>query len=224
MSEITNKLKQHYEATFRENGPTPQGVDWGTDASRLALRYEKMLAVISQNSARAPSLLDVGCGFGGLLDYARLKGLELDYTGIDVAENMIQWACDTCPDAKFILGDIFEYEFDQCFDYVVCNGILTQKLDVSGSVMDQFAARLIKQMYELCNMGIAFNVMTTKVNFFSNNLYYRNPAELFAWCFSEITPFIRLDHAYPLYEYTLCLYREPVGNEGNQTCLAGGRK
>jgi len=216
MSEVSKKLKEHYEATFRANGPTSQGVDWGAENSRLELRYEKMLAVIPQGTEGRPSLLDVGCGFGGLLDYAQSKGIDLDYTGIDVAENMIQWARDNFPDAVFICGDVLDVEFGRRFDYVICNGILTQKLDISGSSMDQFAARLIKRMYELCDQGVAFNVMTTKVNFFSNNLYYRNPAELFAWCFSEITPFIRLDHAYPLYEYTLYLYRAPIGAGENK--------
>ena len=92
----------------------------------------------------------------------------------------------------------------------MCNGILTQKLETAGLQMDQFAAQLIRQMFSLCTIGIAFNVMTTKVNYFSNNLYYRNPAELFSWCLSEISPHIKLDHSYPLYEYTIYLYRNPV--------------
>jgi len=208
MSEVSKKLKEHYEATFRVNGPTSQGVDWGGDKSKLELRYEKMLAVISAGDS--PSILDVGCGFGGLLSYANSKGIKLDYTGIDVAVNMIQWARDNYPDVEFICGDVLEIEFGRRFDYVICNGILTQKLDVPGTTMDQFAGRLIRRMFEMCNIGVALNVMTTKVNFFSNNLYYRNPAELFSWCLSEITPHLKIDHAYPLYEYTLYLYRKPA--------------
>jgi len=215
MSEVSKKLKDHYESTFRANGPTSQGVDWGEDASRLELRYEKMLAVISGGAKEAPSLLDVGCGFGGLWEYARSRGIMLDYTGIDVAENMIQWARETYADAEFICGDVLEIEFARRFDYVICNGILTQKLDVPGTTMDQFAGRLIRRMFDLCDRGVAFNVMTTKVNFFSNNLYYRNPAELFSWCLSEITPYLRIDHAYPLYEYTLYLYRNPADGIGD---------
>ena len=96
------------------------------------------------------------------------------------------------------------------FDYVVCNGILTQKLDVPGLAMDQFAARLIRRLFLLCERGIAFNVMTTKVNFFSNNLYYRNPSELLAWCMNELSPYVKLDHSYPLYEYTVYVYRDGI--------------
>lgn len=212
MSDVSKKLKEHYESTFHTHGPTSQGVDWGEDETRLVMRYEKMLNLVTDGMKHVPSVLDVGCGFGGLFNYAQTKGIMLDYTGIDVAENMIQWARDSFSDAEFICGDVLNVKFGRRFDYVICNGILTQKLDVTGLKMDEFAGSLIKRMYGLCNYGVAFNVMTTKVNFFSNNLYYRNPAELFSWCLSEITSYIKIDHAYPLFEYTLYLYRAPVGN------------
>jgi hypothetical protein len=75
--------------------------------------------------------------------------------------------------------------------------------------MDAFAARLIRALFRACRVGCAFNVMTTKVNFFAPNLYYRNPAEMLAWCMSELTPHVRLDHAYPLYEFTVYLFKAP---------------
>jgi hypothetical protein len=52
--------------------------------------------------------------------------------------------------------------------------------------------------------------MTSYVNYQASNLYYRNPAELLAWCMSQLTSKVRLDHAYPLYEYTVYLYRDSV--------------
>lgn len=209
MDPISEALGRHYAETFDRHGPTSQGVDWGADASRAALRYDKMLAVMPRTPGPNISLLDVGCGYGGLYTHALQKGLTINYTGIDVAGNMIKWATANVPGARFITGDVLANEFDDKFDYVVCNGILTQKLQAPGLEMDRFAAKLIRRLFELCRRGIAFNVMTTKVNHFANNLYYRNPAELFSWCLSEITPHIRLDHAYPLYEYTMYLYREP---------------
>jgi SAM-dependent methyltransferase len=208
MDPISEALGRHYAAAFERHGPTSQGVDWGTDTARAELRYEKMLAVLGRECSGA-SLLDVGCGYGGLLTYATGKGLKLDYTGIDVAGNMIEWAAVNVPAGRFIRGDVLSHDFARTFDYVVCNGILTQKLEATGLEMDRFAATLIRRLFALCRRGAAFNVMTTKVNFFANNLYYRNPAELLAWCLSEITPHVRLDHAYPLYEYTIYLYHPP---------------
>lgn len=208
---ISDELRRHYSEKFALHGPNSQGVDWGVDQANARLRYAKMLEVITEPPLVKPSLLDVGCGYGGLLSYAVDKGLELDYTGIDVAENMIDWAASNAPGGTFIDGDFMTHHFNESFDYVVCNGILTQKLQTPGREMDEFAGDLIRRLFSFATGGVAVNVMTTKVNYFSNNLYYRNPAELLAWCLTEVTPHIRLDHSYPLYEYTLYLYHQPSG-------------
>lgn len=208
MDKITNKLQAHYHKTFQAYGMTSQGVDWGDDSAKLDLRYSKMLALIKKPSSTKVSLLDVGCGYGGLFEFAKIRSVDLDYTGIDVVKSMIDKAEVVHTNAKFIHADILDSPFKNQYDYVVCNGILTQKLDIPALEMDQFAARLIRSMFEICRIGIAFNIMTTKVNFFSNNLYYRNPSEMLSWCMSELSPIVMLDHSYPLYEYTLYVYKE----------------
>lgn len=209
MDNVSETLKAHYEKKFEMYGPSSMGVDWGEEEKNLNLRYEKMLAVLQDSGLSLPSLLDVGCGFGGLLRYVNTKGINLCYTGVDVAENMIKWARKSFPENEFFLGDVLEIINDKQYDYTVCNGILTQKLNIAALAMDEYAHKLIRRMYDLCLEGIAFNVMTTKVNHFANNLYYRNPGELLSWCMSEITPHFKIDHAYPLFEYTIYLYREP---------------
>ena len=94
------------------------------------------------------------------------------------------------------------------YDYVVCNGIMTQKLKASNIDMDKFSNLLIKKMWSLCNVGIAFNVMSTHVNHQVENLYYRNSIELLGWCTSELTSKFKIDASYKLwYEYTVYLYR-----------------
>lgn len=213
MHEVSGKLRDHYEATFRKHGATSAGVDWGVDQAKLELRYRKMLDLVAPARAGRVSLLDVGCGYGGLFPFATAQGIDLDYTGIDVAGSMIAWARDhhASGSARFLVGDVLELDPQtESFDYVVCNGILTQKLDTPGGAMDEFAQHLIRHMFALCRRGIAFNIMTTKVNFFANNLYYRNPSEMLAWTLSELSPHVRLDHGYPLYEYTTYVLKEPV--------------
>ena len=210
MDPITESLRRHYAEKFSAHGPTSEGVDWGSDESRMLLRYHKMLAVLEAPLAKKPSILDVGCGYGGLLKYLEKLKIEADYTGIDVADNMIKWASENLKSGKFVCGDILDSSFERGFDYVVCSGVLTQKLDTPAADMDRFAAKLIRTMFDLCKRGIAFNVMTTKVNYFANNLYYRDPADMLSWCLSGITRHVKIDHAYPLYEYTVYLYREPA--------------
>ena len=208
MEPVSKRLKDHYEKTFSQFGATSRGVDWGKDDD-LLLRYGKMLSVVEQRSDASVSILDVGCGYGGLLEYALERNIYLDYTGIDVAENMIDHAKSHHRTGVFYLGDVLRHSFDRKFDYVICNGILTQKLATSIKEMDQFSNVLIRRMFELCNFGIAFNLMSNKVNFMADNLYYRSPVEMLSFCLDNLSSKVRIDHSYPLFEYTAYVYRDP---------------
>lgn len=202
---ISEILLEHYRSTFLLHGSTIQGVDWGDNEHAAIQRQEKMLEVV--RGSGSSTLLDVGCGFGALAEIIEARSLPLIYSGIDVVEEMILAARQKQPNLKFICGDILATELGG-FDYVVCNGVLTQKMGASTLAMNQFANRLIKKMYDIANVGIAFNVMSTHVNFQRDNLYYRNPSEILAWCMSELTPHVRLDSAYqPWFEYTVYLYK-----------------
>jgi SAM-dependent methyltransferase len=91
MDPITRAQAEHYRRRFLEHGETPPGVDWGPRQEDLDLRYGNMLRVIPPEEAGArATLLDVGCGFGGLLDYAQQHGYQLDYTGIDIVGEMVE--------------------------------------------------------------------------------------------------------------------------------------
>lgn len=207
MDAITQSLKAHYAKTFSEHGCTAAGVDWGTDAS-VALRNNSMLALVGSDTYRpdAPSLLDVGCGYGQLLDDAKTQQLTIDYTGLDVVSEMVAAGQQRHPDATFRQGDVFELG-EERFDYLVCNGILTQKLTASQLDMRAFAKRLISHLYEHCSRGIAFNVMSNRVNFMADNLFYWSPVECLAYCQSELSSSVGLSHHHLPYEYTVYVYR-----------------
>lgn len=210
-SDISDKLGRHYTAAFREYGATPEGVDWGSSRDNLQIRYRNMLAVMKNSAAKKHSLLDVGCGYAGLFAYACEHNIQLDYTGLDISEDMINWAIEHyAKSAQFIHDDIYNLDINNKYDYVICNGILTQKLDVSESDMDAYSKDMIKIMFSIARTGVAFNMMTTHVNYFADNLFYKNPVEMFSWCVSELSPYVKIDHSYPLYEYTMYVYKEPL--------------
>jgi SAM-dependent methyltransferase len=206
--DVTRLLRNHYAATFAEHGPTVQGVDWGTDDARAELRHEKMAVLFDQSAGARPTVLDVGCGYGAFLGFLIARDAEVDYTGIDTVQAMVDHAAESFPAATFVCGDFLQTDLG-LFDYVVCNGVLTQKLTATDAQMADYANRLIRKMFDSCNRGVAFNVMSTAANFMADNLYYRDPAELVAWALANVTRRIKLDHLYaPLYELTLYLYRD----------------
>jgi 2-polyprenyl-3-methyl-5-hydroxy-6-metoxy-1,4-benzoquinol methylase len=218
MDDITRTMHEHYTDTFALHGATARGVDWGAE-DEVIVRYDKMLAVLKKDFAvlpSTPSLLDVGCGWGGLLRRARALNIPLEYTGTDIVEEMIVHGRNTYPGAQFIHGDVFDFAGEADYDFVVCNGILTLKLAATIPEMESHARRLIRKLFEQCRHGIAFNMMSTRVNFMANNLYYQNPAELMTWLLTEISPRVRLDHGYTslgsgngrLYEFTAYVYKD----------------
>lgn len=218
MDPITKSYKVHYSSKFAEHGPTAKGVDWN-DEDEVTFRYKKMMEVLNNDYEKpngTPTILDVGCGWGGLLLYCQENGIEVEYTGIDVAENMIRYAQKNFDKGKFILGDIFDFDYKNQYDYVVCNGILTLKLTATIPEMENYANKLILKMFELCRYGITFNLMSNRVNFMVDNLYYRSPVELLNFCLMEVSPRVKLDHGYSnlkrgkgkLYEYTVYIYKD----------------
>ena len=222
---ITQLLVEHYGHKFAEHGACSEGVDWGPNPEDHRLRLDRMLAVtdLGLQPVIRQSLLDVGCGYRSLLDLFNERGLELSYSGIDVCAPMIDFARARHKNHSWLVGDVMDLEGKGRYDYVVCNGVLTQKLGAKIRDMDGFLKEVVAKMFELCRVGVAFNVMTTHVNYMVPNLYYRNPVELLAWCMSELTSRVRLDHAYPMFEYTVYLYREDASGLAYGAHRAGAR-
>ena len=219
MTSISELMRDHYSKTFATHGATPKGVDWNL-IEDVEVRYSKMLHVFEKDFADLPlrpSLLDVGCGWGGLFEYAIKHGVPLNYTGIDIVKEMIEHARSRFKEGSFIHGNILDPQAAKAsYDFVVCNGILALKPSVTIPEMERFAKTLIRRMFDLCNHGIAFNMMSTRVNYMVDNLYYQNPADLTTWLLTEISSRVRLDHGYSslasgkrkLYEFTVYVYKD----------------
>jgi ubiquinone/menaquinone biosynthesis C-methylase UbiE len=131
---------------------------------------------------------------------------NVKFTGIDIVPQMISSAKNDYSASNFMIGDFLEMDLEEKYDYVTCNGILTQKLSASKDEMINYMERLIEKMFNRCNKGIAFNTMTTHVDYELDGNFHNDPSELLRTLF-QYTNKIRLDHSYPLYEYTVYLYK-----------------
>jgi 2-polyprenyl-3-methyl-5-hydroxy-6-metoxy-1,4-benzoquinol methylase len=217
MDEITLLLKEYHRKVFSEHGATAKGVDWN-DESEVLLRYDKMLKVVDMDfydGPTNPTILNVGCGWGGMEKRAIDRGLPVNITGIDVVEEMILHANQVFPEFSFKTLDVFAIEDVEAYDFVVCNAILTQKHNIAIPEMERYAKRLIAKMFSICRHGIAFNMMSTRVNYTVGNLFYQNPVELFSWLLNEVSPRVVLDHGYSslasgrgkYYDFTAYVYK-----------------
>jgi len=211
-------INKHYSETFKKYGATSKGVYCGSNLD-VNVRYQKMIKVLDsdyEKPAGKPSLLDLGCGWGGLYKYCLLNDFNVDYTGIDVVESMIEYGKKKFINGNFFVGNALDLDFKNKFDYVVGNGLLPLIINNNIPQTEKYVKKLIRKMFEICKYGIAFNLMSSRVNYMADKLYYTSPVEILNFCLDEISPRVRLDHSYTclnrksgkLFEYTVYIYKD----------------
>lgn len=86
-----------------------------------------LLDVIRSLSDRAkPSVLDLGCGNGQLLEFFKEKGLACDYTGVDFSDALLAVARRQNHEASFIRGDVNQLStlVSDRFDFVIYSHVI----------------------------------------------------------------------------------------------------
>jgi len=203
------QLVRHYEKRFAEHGATAAGVDWPDEAG-ATLRYDVMLDLLRWDSLRpaTATLLDFGCGVAGL--YEHLRGDELgrsvQYAGHDLSELYIEHCCRTHPGIRFSAGDVLAGHRLDSVDYVVANGVFTERLGLDHEEMFAFMRAVLEQLVTVARRGVAFNVMSTLVDWERDDLFHVAPSRIADLAAGFGRRFV-IRHDYPLYEYTTYLYR-----------------
>jgi SAM-dependent methyltransferase len=203
------KIVEHYEDCLRKYGDNHLGVDWPKEEDAL-LRYKIMLEIISENENC--SLLDFGCGTAHLYDFILKNGCQnIKYSGLDISNEFIKACKQKYPDVNFICKDIMESsEQIEKFDYIILNGVFTEKLELSFDEMFEYFKRMIELLYLKANKGIAVNLMTKHVDWEREDLFHLPFDLLASFLKSEISPNYVIRNDYGLFEYTVYLFKEPV--------------
>ncbi len=199
---ILQTVERYYTGRLREFGATARGVDWNSPESQR-LRFDRLLELVDPGVSEA-SLLDVGCGYGALLDLVRQRGLPLDYRGFDISADMVQAARERHagdPRASFTTdADAFRPA-----TYAVASGIFNVKLHHDTGAWRDYVLATIHSLHEASTGGFAFNMLSTYSDpeRRRDTLYYADPCELFDHCKRHYSPRVALLHDYPLYEFTI---------------------
>jgi SAM-dependent methyltransferase len=203
-----HEIARHYESCLARHGDTHLGVDWPNlaDAEK---RYRVMLEVVRPAEAEPLALLDFGCGAGHLLEHLRAnRRTDIDYTGLDISPKFIELCRSKFPGAKFICADIHRDTIDlPQADYVVMNGVFTEKSSLSFDEMDDYFRRVLRRVYPLARRGLAFNVMSHHVDWERDDLFHLPFDRLAAFLRAEISRNYQFRADYGLYEYTTYVYR-----------------
>jgi SAM-dependent methyltransferase len=191
-----------YEERFKEKGEDVSTVGWKTREEQ-ALRFRILCEV---GDLRNATVCDVGCGFGDLLDYLAGTVSADRYTGLEIAPSLLARARTKHPGATFACVDLLQDEYSRQSDYFLLSGALTYKVRDNMAV----AARMMERMFALCRKGTALNFLTSDVNYQLDRNYHYDPEAMLGLA-RNLTRWVKLRHDYPLWEFTLYLYKEAQG-------------
>ena len=203
------KIAEHYKNCFEEHGDNHLGVDWPNYEDTLK-RYKTMLELSNPNEL-AFSLLDFGCGTSALYEYAlsnpKQFGNKIVYSGLDINSEFVQKSKEKFPHQTFYHKDILVDGDIPNFDYIICNGTFTEKRELSYEEMWEFFTKVITKLWEKCDKGIAFNLMSKHVDWERDDLFHVSLDELGWFLKNNLSRNFTIRNDYGLYEYTTYVYK-----------------
>jgi SAM-dependent methyltransferase len=206
-----SKVEALYTANLAEHGLESRAVGWPDEASHR-LRFEKLAYVLRADPPSEPiAVNDWGCGYGAMFSFLdELTGVELaSYRGYDISSEMIEAARDSIvdPRAEFVE----RATVDRDADYTFVSGTFNVRADATDEAWGGFVKETVLELAGRSRRGLAFNLLTTYVDWRKDDLFYADPAEFFSFCRERISRYVTLLHDYPLYEWTIAVLHEAPG-------------
>jgi SAM-dependent methyltransferase len=201
-------IVSHLESCLEAYGDTHRGVDWPV-AQDVPTRHRIMLEVVREwPSDETIRLLDFGCGASGFYEYILERGIEVDYSGLDLSRKFVDVSKSKFPGNAYYYVDILDegVELPQ-FDYITMNGVFTVKRDLSFDQMLEYVKSVLVEVFELANVGIAFNVMSKQVEWERDDLFHLPFDVLADFLTRELSRDFVFRNDYGLFEYTTYVYR-----------------
>lgn len=203
-------IVEHYENCLDKFGDSHLGVDWPSQ-SDAEKRYNVMLHII-EKSPKQHTLLDLGCGAGHLLEHIiKIRTQNILYTGLDISPRYISLCREKFPETPFICADILENsEAIDTFDYIIMNGVFTEKRELSFEEMFTYFKSIISAVYQKATFGLAFNVMSKQVDWERDDLFHLPLDSLADFLTKHVSRHFIIRNDYGLYEYTVYLFKQPI--------------
>lgn len=197
---LLNDIEKYYSDKIKAHGISAKGVDWNSEDSQN-MRFLQLLKVINEKSNF--SLLDYGCGYGAILGVLRENFYDVNYTGYDISNEMLE-------KGKELFGTNENLHWvnslqSERSDFTIASGIFNVRLGHDQDSWLDYVKNTLVDMNERSVKGFAFNMLTTYSDkeYMKDYLYYADPSYFLDYCKTRFSKYISVLHDYPLYEFTI---------------------
>ncbi|MBW5448460.1 methyltransferase domain-containing protein [Cohnella sp. CFH 77786] len=193
---------ERYKERFGLYGYSPKTLGWFKGKQRL--RFQMLTSFFPLQEHQ--SYLDVGCGFGDLNLILKEKGLPYSYLGVDLVEELIHFGNQMFnePNIQFILGDFLKIEFQSSYDYVISSGMFNHKFEKTDNY--QFIEKCMEKAFSLCNVAIAFDFLSDKVDYKHDHTFHSSPEKILSMAY-RLSRNVVLRNDYMPFEFTVIVFK-----------------
>lgn len=192
-----------YNERLKEYGYSPKTLGWLKGEQEI--RFQVLSEIGNLGNC---SILDVGCGFGDLYGFLINKGIKIQYTGVDINQQLLEIGKELYPSASFEVMDFDEEVIEKKFDWVFASGIFNFKLENN----EQFIQNMLSKMFTISQNGVTVDFMSSYVDFQNEGAYHANPNKIFSYC-KQLSRRITLRHDYMPFEFCVYIYKKDRFNE-----------
>lgn len=200
---MNQSIRDHYGSLFQLHGDTHEAAQYSSRESQ----FRRFASLARIGNLKDQRVLDYGCGTGCFAEYLHQINQQPSlYCGTDIVKEFLACAKQKWPQALFFdpseLGD-------KRFDYAFVSGVFNNRR-VNNR---KFWQETVRDLFQRCDKGVAFNLMSTYVDYQAPDLFYEDPCRAFKFLKQEITPFVQLCHDYLVkedsipFEFTLFAYQ-----------------
>lgn len=195
--ENEKSLIAHYNSTYEKYGFNSHGADWG-DKNKHDCRLNQMIIALGAEALLNKTILDVGCGYGHLIELLVKNNLKdkVQYIGIDPCSEAIDYANSlNHKNTKFECARLEDYSSKSRIDTAICCGIFTKKLDLSEEVMTDSIIQFFNLIKRQNIKHVCFNTMSFLCDKRDESLFYPK--------LSSISDLIRANFGYSVKNLTI---------------------
>ena len=197
-----------YEIEFKKYGYSTKSLMWNKADDNVRFKSKFDIGLLDGDS-----ILDVGCGFGHMLDHVNVSNFKsIKYTGVDICPSFLKVAKERHPNADFRLLNILESKINEKWDWVFLVG--TFNIAFKESDNWTFIQDMINKMFVLSHKGVACDFLSSYVDFKKDMAYHVDPSKIFQFA-KTISKRVAIKHDYMPYEFTVYIYKDDSINDKN---------
>jgi SAM-dependent methyltransferase len=191
---IENEAKQRYGGRFDNLGVSVRTLGWGCKEDQMQ-RFDK---IVECCELEGKTVMDVGCGFADFYGYIQDRGIRVNYIGVDIIPQFIEYCRAQYKDQSFYCANfMLDSDLLPEADIIISLGTLNYNLRPIDNY--EYSKLFITTAFSKANERVVVDFLSTNITpgyQKEDFVFYHSPAEMLEFSMS-LTSNCALIHNYP---------------------------